>query len=619
MTRLRAAAVLAALACLGTLAGCGGEAPRPSVLLVTIDTLRADAVSAWGVEADTTPRLDALAAAGARFAQATTVTPLTLPAHASLLTGWRPGRHGLTVNGVARPELPVETLAEHLGAAGHDTAAFVSAAVLQRRHGLDAGFDLYDDDLHHPGGPPRPTERRGDRTVDRALEWLGEPARDAPWFAWVHLFDPHAPYAAPFRAGGEDRAAYLDEVRWTDEQVGRLLDGLPPGPVLVIVTSDHGESLGEHGEATHGVLIYESTMHVPLVAAWLDVGEDGTTAAATDAADEQPFAPGTVREDVVSLLDVAPTVLDLLELPPVEDADGRSFARPLGPRPLPLECRSPTFYYGFSPLVGVRRGATKVLGAPEADPPGWERFDLDGDPGELRPTPGADDPLVPLAPDPVPEDEALVVTDLDTLRALGYVGASLPSAGGPRGDPRQAMDLVDALDAANTELVQGHAATAWGVLSALGDRHDEVSELRYMRGRVLRALGRPAEAAAELAAGHALQPGSATLLVEWARALLEQAAAEGGDPEGAVTACRKALELVPGDGEALAVWALADLQAGRAAEALARVDEALAREPAAVHLLMVRLRALGALGRDAEAAAVRAQLQSLAPGLALPP
>ncbi len=607
--RLRWAAAVAALA----LCACSARDDRPSVLVVTIDTLRADAVGAWGVETGTTPALDDLAARGTRFADATTVTPLTLPAHASILTGLRPARHGLTVNGVARPALPVDTLAERLSDAGWSTGAFVSAAVLDGIHGLDAGFDVYDDALHVPGGPPRPRERRGDRTVDAALEWLDDAARrdrDAPWFAWVHLFDPHAPYDAPDGLPGEDRRAYLDEVRWADRQLGRLLAGLPDGPVIVVVTSDHGESLGEHGESTHGVLVFQGAMHVPLVVA------------RAGAAGEEPEAfprAGVVREDVVSVLDVTPTVLELVGLPPGDDLDGRSLARPSPDRTLPLECRSPAFYYGFSPLAGVRRGALKLVGAPEAEPAGWRLHHLATDPAEREGAPAADHPLRPFVPSPDPVDEADVVTDLDTLRALGYVGAATPTDdGAPRRDPREAMDLVDAIDRANSLLVAGRAAEAWSRLQALAG-YDDVSELRFFRGRTLRALGRPAEAAAELGTAHVLQPGSAPILVEWGRALLEVA---GGstppDPRAVAEAAGVfdlALERVPGDPEATAMRALAELLGGTLDAALARLDAALATRPSAVNLLLVKRRVLEALGRDADRARVDAELERLAPGL----
>ncbi len=639
------------LALLGALSCAEPEsATSVDVLLVTIDTLRADALSASGRERGTTPNLDALAAAGTRFTDATTVTPLTLPAHASILTGIRPARHGLTVNGVASNELPVPTLAEALLAQGYATGAFVSASVLDEQHGLSAGFQTYDDGLFYPGGPPRPQERRADRTIDSALQWMAE-HEGAPWMAWVHLFDPHAPYAAPdkqadpetwpaLEGGAEDlsqnrREDYLDEVRWVDSQLGRLLSTLrqsrhaahqPSRPLLVIVTSDHGESLGEHGESTHGVLMYQGAMHVPLIVAWLDPESPLP-------AQGRAFpAGGQVRDDVVSVLDVTPTVLDLLGLPVDAELDGRSLSEPRPQRIIPLECRSPAFYYGFSPLVGLRRGAEKLMGAPQSDPEGWRLYDLAVDAAEQTGVDAQTHPLRTRVLSPEPEREASVVTDLETLRALGYVGATIPdSSGSDRRDPRTAMDLVDAIDAANSLLVAQAPADALERLATLPDEYDSVPELHFFRGKALRALGRPQEAAHEFSEAHLLQPSSGGTLVEWGRALLEVALASrgsepasssGGPPIGALRTAeeasrlfQKALSLVPGDPEAIAMWALTEIEFGKAEEALERIKEALGSRPQAVNLMLVQRRALQVLGRDKEAADVTARLQQLSPNL----
>jgi arylsulfatase A-like enzyme len=222
-------------------AACGKGEARPSVLLVTIDTLRADAVSAWGVEVGTTPVLDALADSGTRFANASSVTPITLPTHASILTGLRPAEHGLTVNGVSVSALPVATLAEQLVGEGYATGAFVSSTVLDRRFGLDAGFAHYDDDLVVPGGAAAPTERRGDLTVERALAWDGW--SDAQFFAWVHLFDPHDPYEPkrPYDTLWFDPAV-REEHHHEEEAVRAVIDDLDiPDQFLAVRTELESE------------------------------------------------------------------------------------------------------------------------------------------------------------------------------------------------------------------------------------------------------------------------------------------------------------------------------------------------------------------------------------------
>lgn len=610
-------AVAAGAGVLLLLASACGPARPPahsvSILLVTIDTLRADVVGAWGAPAGTTPHLDALAARGVRFASASTVTPLTLPAHASMLTGLRPARHGLTVNGIARPALPVATLPERLRSADFRTAAFVSSTVLDRRHGLDAGFEVYDDRLGVPGGPPAPLERTAEHTVSAALAWTGWSAPRA--FAWVHLFDPHAPYAAPGaapEAGAEDeRAAYLAEVRHADAQLGRLLAGLrasATGPWLVIVTSDHGEGLGEHEEETHGLLLYESTMHVPLVVAWLDgaAGDPGGPAGAAFA------APG-VREDPVSVLDLTPTVLALLGQPAVERADGVPLQEPVPDRALPLETRVPWFYYGFSPLVGVRRGQQKLLGAPRAEPPRWTLFELSQDPGERSGSDAPEHALLSSVRSPDPDDEGLPVGDAAALLALGYLGADeREREAGPLPDPRDELELIRTLDRAHSALATGDAPRALEWLDGLPARSAVVPESLYLRGRVLLALGRDTEAAESFERAVERRPTEA-LLAQWGLALLREAERSGTPPTRAIEVLDRALLLAPDDPLALSLRASADLLTGAPAQALRRVDTAASLRPFDIDLQTVRLRALRELGRTAEAEAQAARMRSAWP------
>lgn len=596
------------------LPSCADPDPRPCVLVVTLDTLRADAVSAWGGRDGTTPVLDDLARRGVRFADCTTVTPLTLPAHASLFSGLRPARHGLTVNGVSAPPFAAPLLAEQMSAAGWTTGAFVSASILDHRHGLDEGFAHYDDHMHRPDGPPMPHERRGDHTVDEAVAWLEE--ADGPWLAWVHLYDPHAPYAAPGAEGDppaddEDPwPAYLREVAFTDAQLGRLVEAAracADGELLVVVTSDHGEGLGEHGEATHGVLIHETTMHVPLVMTRLD-GDDATT-------DTFP-RQGVVRDDTVSLLDVTPTLLEVLGLPVAAGLDGRSVVEPRPGRLLPLESAIPEYYYGFSPLAGVRRDRLKLSGAPRADPPGWALVDLDDDPHELAPrAPDADDPLLRAIPSTDPVVDARLVTGADELAALGYMGpGGGPDDAGPRRDPREAMELVVALNAANRELVDGDARQAYARLAPLRTTWGDVPELRLFLGKALRALGRHPEAHAELSLGVALNPSSTDLRLEWAKVLLEQAAARlDGTPTAALEQLDHVDRLAPGHPDVVTLRALAEVEFGDAARALELLAPALAERPRATNLLAVRMRALAALGRTDDAQALADEL-----GLELP-
>ena len=272
------------------------------MLLITIDTLRQDRVGAYGSHNGLTPNIDRLAAAGIRFAHAFSPAPLTLPAHASILTGLLPRHHGIHSNTRFRLDQHVPTLATALKAAGYRTGAFVGAFVLDSRFGLNQGFDEYDDRL------PRSerasfhfAERRAAEVVTAAGNWILSPpaAAGTPWFAWAHLFDPHAPYDAPleYRAG---RTPYDAEVAYADAMLGQLLARLKAAhaldTTLVVLTADHGESLGDHGEMTHGLFAYDSTLAVPLIVSGPSI------------------SPATVTAPV-SHPDVTPTILDLLGRP----------------------------------------------------------------------------------------------------------------------------------------------------------------------------------------------------------------------------------------------------------------------------------------------------------------
>ena len=282
-----------------------------NVLLVTIDTLRRDRVGAYGSSARLTPTLDGLAAAGVRVTRAYSHAPMTLPAHASILTGRIPVGHGIRTNGTYRLADDVPTLATVLGTAGYRSGAFVGAFVLDARYGLSRGFDHYDDRYPQSGRSSFAyAERRGADVVQAAGDWILAAPPQTPWLAWVHLFDPHAPYEAPieYRAG---RAPYDAEVAYADAMIGRLIERLRAGHALdrtlIVITADHGESLGDHGETTHGLFAYDATLAVPLILT-------GTG-----------LLPGVV-EGTAGHADILPTLCDLLGVAPPRDAR-RSLAR----------------------------------------------------------------------------------------------------------------------------------------------------------------------------------------------------------------------------------------------------------------------------------------------------
>ena len=273
------AVVALAPACRRDVARTAAPAERPNVLLVTIDTLRADHLGCYGRQGAATPTLDALARRGVRFETAVAHVPLTGPSHASILTGRGPLGHGFRNNSGFVLAPTVGTAAEDFRQAGYRTGAFVSGFPLDRRFGFDRGFDTYDD--HLPRGNDRRrtpyVERNADATTDAVLRWLHPSSRPAgqphPWFLWAHYYDPHAPYEPPAANLAERFRAtpYDGEVAFVDRQLGRLFQALAERSeidhTIVLVTSDHGESLGEHGEATHGIFVYDATLRVPWVMA----------------------------------------------------------------------------------------------------------------------------------------------------------------------------------------------------------------------------------------------------------------------------------------------------------------------------------------------------------------
>ena len=420
---------------------------RPNVLIVSIDTLRADRLASYGYAHAQTPVLDRLAASGLRFTQATTVAPLTLPAHASLFTGTFPTFHGVRDNGQFYLADEQTTLAEVFKGQGYRTGGFVGAFVLDRRWGIAQGFDTYFDNFdlskYELAAGIDAAQRPADEVVSRAMAWLKE-ASNKPSFAWVHLYDPHAPYAAPepfaSRFPATMHGAYDAEVAFVDAQVGRLLDALGDArdETIVVVTGDHGESLGEHQEQQHGFFVYDAVTQVPLIVAAPGIS---------------PGAP----TDQVRIVDVMPTVLEAAGIPVPAAVQGRSLLPAARGQRLDLLALSeswyPRYHYGWSELTAVRDGRYKFIAAPRR-----ELYDLLNDPGErtnLAPfnpqrvaaleralgeitgaTSGSSKPQAPQQVDPDVEER---------LRALGYVGSSLsPRAleDRPRGDPKDKIGLV---------------------------------------------------------------------------------------------------------------------------------------------------------------------------------
>lgn len=351
-------------------------ASPPNVLLITVDTLRADHLGCYGYEHARTPHIDRLADEGVRIEHAIAPTPLTLPSHTSILTGLEPPAHSVRGNGAFRVPDSAQTLAESLKAEGYQTQAFVSADVLHRRFNLNQGFDGYDDDLWSEAedSGTRVRQRSGERTMNRVLHWLDvrtELASPPPFFLWVHLFDPHAPYEPPEADAKLSATPYDGEIASVDRQIGRLVKALESNGVLddtiLVFTSDHGESLGEHREATHGMFIYESTQRVPLIFRY-----------------PRKLVAGRVYEGPARSVDIMPTILGLAEKKPAatQGADlSEAFASgsPSDSVVQYSESFHPELMYGMARLEGVRQGAWTYIRAPRR-----ELYDRRTDPGEAH-------------------------------------------------------------------------------------------------------------------------------------------------------------------------------------------------------------------------------------------
>jgi len=474
---------------IGAAAACSPAAPGPrypgaNVLLVTIDTLRADRLGAYGYAAADTPRLDLLARQGVRFDQAISPMPMTLPSHTSLMTALQPYQHGVRDNADFEVDADIVMLAEAFRAGGYDTGAFVAAYVLHSRWGLSAGFDTYDDSGVHgvdDFGADGRLERRGDEVLAAALPWLLQP-RDAPFFGWVHLYDPHAPYEAPEPWGSRFAdTPYDGEVAYTDTLIDDLLAQMSAAGLLdntiVVVTADHGEDLLDHGELGHGLFVYDSTQRVPLIMQL----PDGAAA-------------GTVVPEQVRLIDVGPTLLELTDLPTLGAVTGAGLGAFLAAagesRPAYAETMYPRWHLGWQELYALRKDGYKYILAPTP-----ELYDLGADPGE---TVNLADRLPDLADDMRRELEALGADVDDSarsnttdeaarrLRALGYIGTAPANLGdGPLPDPKDKLEVYAMLVEADSLMYELRFAEAEELLQSvvaldarLVDAHNQLGVTR---------------------------------------------------------------------------------------------------------------------------------------------
>jgi arylsulfatase A-like enzyme/Tfp pilus assembly protein PilF len=536
--------------------------PGLDVLLVTIDTLRADALGAYGATTGATPLLDRLAGRGVVFRQAHAHNVVTLPSHANILSGRLPFQHGVRDNAGFRFPADTATLATMLKAAGYRTGAFVSAFTLDSRFGLDRGFDVYDDRLDGPAGPLALPERRAADTVAAAKRWLAD-GDGRPTFCWIHVYDPHAPYvpAEPF-ASSYAGAPYVGEVAATDaalEPVLRPLIEAATPRTVVVVTADHGESLGEHGERTHGLFAYEATLRVPLIVFAPTV------------------VPAAVVDGVVGHDDILPTVLDALGQEVPAGLPGHSLlpfaiGAPPPASPLYFEALSAAANRGWAPLTGVLRGGEKYIELPLP-----EMYELAADAGEKR-------NLVAVRPERVaplqtdlrafPSAEAFQARATatedretrDALRALGYLASSgtpPKKRYGPDDDPKRLVGL---------------------------DTMMEQVLARHRVGDLDGALGLCREIVAH-------RPDMAAAWLQMA--ILQR---KRGDMNAAIDALGRLIALSPEDGGNAAVLGQYLTDAGRAGEAVTLLRPYAAAADPSLDVLVAQGVALARLGRLPEAA-----------------
>jgi arylsulfatase A-like enzyme/Flp pilus assembly protein TadD len=635
--------------------------PDRNVLLITIDTLRADALGAYGGRA-ATPNLDRLAAQGARFTFAHAHSVLTLPSHATILTGRYPYEHGVRDNAGYRLSADHATLATRLKSQGFATGAFIGGFPLERRFGLASGFDLYDDRVGESGTDITfsENERRGDVVVASALNWIGH--QSGKWLAWVHLYDPHSPYRPPdewlARYANEP---YLGEVSWTDFALGPLLDrlGAQSRPTLVVVTADHGEAIGDHDELTHGVFTYESTLRIPLIVSEIDPA--------------RPDAPhGVVISSPARHIDVLPTVLDALGRPADASLPGASLAPSIASRSGTdrtsyFESMAPSLERGWAPLRGVISGTSKYI-----DLPIPELYDLAADPGEQRNVASTERDRRQVlsnllrqfdtAPPARPQIESAAT--IERLRSLGYVSPAPSNARRDyteADDPKRLIALDRKLQQAIAAVQAGRSAEAIGILQDLiAQRPDDAEayidlsiaywqsdqpdraigtlqsavrrglpqrELRLKLGTCLALSGKGAQAIsileglapddpdAENALGLAYsQVGRTAEALRTFRRVLEMDPASGltleniatvqrktGDRAGAEASLRRAIALDPTLAGAHTELGILLAETNRNAEAIEEWREALKIDPANLGALFDLTMALGSAGRVLEA------------------
>lgn len=527
----------------------GHKLEKPNIVFITLDTTRADRLHCYGNDRVQTPFLDQVADDGILFEQCITPSGLTLPSHSSMMTGLHPTYHGVRINGHTALSQQHTTLAELLGEQGYQCGAFIAAFVLDGRWGLKQGFHHYDDqfdlkkykrlDLGH-------VQRGGEEMMDLAIDWMDQ-HKGKPFFSWIHLYDPHTPYEPPepFLSryqNGEMSGLYDGEIAYTDTHIGRCLDwlktnGLEENTILVIM-GDHGEGLGDHGEMTHGYYIYDYTVHVPFLM-------------------KTPFDSlrGVRVPTQVSTVDLYPTLLEMLNLPVPEAAQGRSLL-PLmfGEEPETeaetyaySESMTPNIQYGWSPLHSLRTGKYKYIDAPRP-----ELYDLTKDPREhsnlYRRLPqlaekykAALKQIMDQTSEGAPEPEAanLDQETLKRLATLGYIGGTMGRTvkkGVGLADPKDKLEIFEKISLAGEHINREKREEAAGLLEAVLAEDSNIPQAKLLLATCYVEMKRPGEAKVLLDALLKEDPNNLQALISMANVLMDE-----GKGEDVITICKKAI------------------------------------------------------------------------------
>jgi choline-sulfatase len=560
---------------------------KPNVILVTMDTTRADHLPAYGYTGVATPALDALARQGVVFEQAATAAPLTLPAHGTIMTGMYPTYHGVRVNGNTALSDEQTTLAEVLSAQGYKTGAFIGAFVLDGRWGLKQGFEHYDDQFdlkkykHLDLGE---VQRPANEVTDAALAWL-EGQKTDPFFAWIHLYDPHVPYAPPepyaSMYGPRGPAGLYDgEIAFMDAEIGRVTAWLEAngltGKTVVVLVGDHGEALGSHGEGTHGYFIYDYALHVPFIVATPFAGLQGKRFASQ-----------------VSTADVVPTILELVNVPSPVQVQGRSLVpRMFEPErkddvPAYGESMAPNLQFGWSALHALRTARYKYIEAPRA-----ELYDLVQDPDEqvnvltqfpdvAREMKGELQKLMAETSvgAPTPQAANLDKDTMERLSALGYVGApvSARKAAGGSGqlaDPKDKLPVFNAVTRAGELILEEKYDEAVPALEGALRQEPAIPQALLLLATCYTELGRNEDAKAELDIILKNDPESVPALISLANILLDE-----GKQEDVVALCKRTLSIDDKNTQAYTLIGEVYLEAENYVEALPYLEKAVETQP----------------------------------------